>query len=208
MTYIKQQKRQEQMWKPVKRNQVFSPLEICILKNLAENDSQTINETAKAINKQYKSTFRIFTSLKKKGIIKKTTFKEHRGRKYPRYWLTELGIYTALIEGANPTTLLEKAVKTYPDNENLHLLLGMAPFTGIEVFRMAFSTIRNKGQLEQSDMDTIILTVAQRNLSTEQCNQFLRMLREHPDEYERVTEKIKRLAELLEKKGEVTNFTA
>lgn len=198
---------------PKRKSNHLPPLQKRIILYLAKHEPQTINETDKEVHKPqhthtYKASWTAFNSLRKKGLINKVDVKTHHNIEYPRFWLSPLGIYTALVEGANPQHLREKTVKTYPDDKNLQLFLEMAPFTGIEVYRIALSAILSKGKLEQSDMTTIILTLAQRNQSTEQSNQFLRVLRGHPEEYEKVTRQIKQLAELLEKKGEIANSTA
>jgi len=91
----------------------------------------------------------------------------------------------------------------YPNDKTLQLFLEMLPFTGIEVYKTAISAILTKGKLEPSDAFMIMLTTAQRSLSKEQYDQFLGVLRKHPDEYEKITRKIKQLAELLERKGEI-----
>jgi len=187
MTYMKQQKRQT--WKSIKRNHILNPIEKLALRNLVENNAQTINETANAIGKQYKSTFRAFTSLKKRGLIKKTTLKEHRGRKYPRYWVTELGIFKARIDGADPMLLLQKAQDNYPENKDLLTILKTAEIIGTKAFNIAYSALLSKGKLEPSDI-ALIMTIPMQESNPDKIIQLFTMLEEYPEYYRRVKENL------------------
>jgi hypothetical protein len=44
----------------------------------------------------------------------------------------------ALVEGASAQDLLEKTAEAYPDDEVLQCCLEMAPFTGVEAYRIGF----------------------------------------------------------------------
>ncbi len=186
------------------------PLQKRIILYLAKNEPQTINEINFGINPPeratslYKSTWTASKALKGKGMIKEVTLKKHRGNEYPQFWLTNLGVLTALIEGADAQDLLEKTTKRYPNDETLQICLAIAPFIDIEVYRIALSAILNKGKLEQSDLTDIMLTQMQKDSSIEQFKQFLGILKEHPEMYKRIDKRIKQYADLLKKIEEMT----
>ena len=140
-----------------------------------------------------------FNSLEKKGLIKKADVKTYCGREYPRFWLSSAGVFIALVEGASAQDLLAKTIKTYPNDNVLQCCLEIAPFTGIEGYRIALSTILSKGKLEQSDAITIMLTQMEKDLSIKQFKQFLEILKKYPEEYEKLKQQIEQLTEFLSK---------
>jgi len=197
---------------PKSKGNYLPPLQKRIVLYLAKHEPQTINEIDKGTHKKqtytYKGSYTALKSLQKKGLINKINVKTHHNIEYPRFWLSNAGVFTALVEGADAQDLLKRIIEVYPNDRTLHLLLKMAPFSEVESYRVAFSALLSKGRLEQSDMIMIMITQMQRDLSIEQFNHLLKVLREFPEEYEKITKQMKQLAELLEKKGEVTNFTA
>jgi hypothetical protein len=172
VTHIKPQR------KPIKRNHVLHPIEKLVLQNLLESDPQTINKTATAINKRYKSTFRAFKTMKTKGLIKKTTFWEHRGRKYSQYSLTDLGILKARIDGADPKLVWQKAKENYPENKLFLCILRTAEITGIEPYNIAYSALLTKRKLEATDEGAIIVSQLVREQSPEKFIQLCTILEE------------------------------
>jgi hypothetical protein len=177
---------------------------------LAKHEPQTINEINSGINPTarhkshcYKSTWTAFKVLKGKGMTKEVTIKPYRGNEYPRFWLTHLGTFTALVEGADTQDLLEKTIEIYPNNKILQCCLKIAPFTGVEGYRIALSTILTKGKLEQSDLTKIMLTQMQKDPSIDQIKQSLEMLKECPEVYEEIHKQIKQYTDLLKKIGEM-----
>ena len=192
-----EEKRREQIWKPLKKNQLLPSLQKRIILNLAKNKPQTINETAKAIKGHYKASWLAFKSLEKKGIIKKVTSKKYRGREYPCFWATDSGIFIALLEGANPATLLEKTLKFYPQNKDLQCLLETSLILGTEAYYMAFSVILSKGKLEPIDTSTIMITQMQKELSLDEVKQIITILKKYPKHYQKFKENIEQLKEIL-----------
>jgi len=195
---------------PKSKSNNLPPLQKRIILYLAKHEHQTINEINLGINPPprnkslYKSTWTAFKALKGKSMIKEVTSKEWRGNEYPCFWLTDLGIFTALVEGADIQDLLEKTIKTYPNNKILQCCLKIAPFTGIEGYRIALSAILNKGKLEQSDLTTIMLTQMQKDSSIEQFKQSLGILKKDlPEVYEKIDKQIKQYADFLKKIGEM-----
>jgi hypothetical protein len=193
-----QQKRREQTWMPIKKSQLLPPLQRRIFLNLAKKDPQTINETAKAIKGHYKSSWLAFNSLEKKGMIRKVASKKYRGNEYPCFWITESGVFIALLEGANPATLLEKTLKIYPKNKDLQYLLEISPILGTDAFNVAFSAILGKGQLEPIDTTTIMVTQMQKKLSSDEVKQIITILKKYPEQYRQFRENVEQLRESVQ----------
>jgi len=105
----------------------------------------------------------------------------------------------ALVEGASSQDLLDKTIKAYPNDEVLQCCLEMAPFTGIEGFRVGLSAILSKGKLEESDAIAIMLVQSQKDLSTQQSKQFFEILKKHPEQYEKLKKQIEQLTEFVDK---------
>ena len=88
-------------------NNSLHPLQKAIVLSLSKHGPQTMNKTVKKMNKQsYKPSHTAFKSLEKKGILTKVRTKLYHGNQFPEFWLTPVGILTALIEGASATDLL------------------------------------------------------------------------------------------------------
>ena len=197
---------------PKGKSNILPPLQKRIILYLVKHEPQTINEINSGINPTprnkslyYKSTWTAFKALKKKGMTKEVALKKYRGNEYPCFWLTDLGVFTALVEGADTQDLLEKTIKTYPNNKILQCCLAIAPFIDIEFYGIALSAILNKGKLEQSDLTTLMVTQAQKDSSIEQVKQFLGILKKYlpPEEYKKLDKQIKQYADLLKKIGEM-----
>lgn len=90
---------------------------------------------------------------------------------------------------ASAQDLLAKTTKAYPNDKVLQCCLEMAPFTGIEGYRVALSAILSKGKLEQSDATTMMLTQMEKDLSINQFRQFLEILKRYPEEYKKLKNK-------------------
>jgi len=186
------------------KNHILPSLQNRILLYLAKQGPQTINETVKGIRSsdyksQYKSSWIAFHSLERKKVIQKTHAKTHQGREYPRFWLSNAGVFIALVEGASAQHLLAKSLQTYPNDKALQCCLELAPFTGIEAYRVALSAILSKGKLEPSDAATMMFTLANKDLSNTQFKQFRQILKRYPQQYEKLEKQIKQLTEFLNK---------
>jgi hypothetical protein len=154
-----------------------------IVLHLAENEPQTINQTVKAISKFYKATWIAFNSLKKKKLIRKTDVKEYRGRKYPRFWLTDEGMIMALMEGANVDKLLEQTRSLFPDAEITHCFLEIMPLFDPEVIKMAYSNVKGKGKLGTIEVVTLILSGAAMPMEVETGKEVATILKKYPVQY-------------------------
>jgi hypothetical protein len=59
------------------------------------------------MSKQYKSIHRAFNGLKRSGLVSQVVAKTYRGKNYPQYWLSTMGVYEALINEVSPEKLLK-----------------------------------------------------------------------------------------------------
>jgi len=182
---------------PKRRKKNFPPLQRRIILHLAKNDPQTINETKKGLKGHYKSTWIAFNVLKQKGLIKKTNVKIYRNREYPRFWLTQGGIFVALVEGADADDLLQRTAKAYPNEKTLQCCLELSPLLGLEGFRIGLSAIQDKGKLDDSDMTKILYAYAQKDMSTQRLKGLIEILRKYPKEYEGTKKRINQANKLL-----------
>ena len=182
---------------PKRRKKNFPPLQRRIILHLAKNDPQTINETKKGLKGHYKSTWIAFNVLKQKGLIKKTNVKIYRNREYPRFWLTQGGIFVALVEGADADDLLQRTAKAYPNEKTLQCCLELSPLLGLEGFRIGLSAIQDKGKLDDSDMTKILYAHAQKDMSTQRLKGLIEILRKYPKEYEGTKKRINQANKLL-----------
>jgi len=187
------------MSKQQSKGNSLPPLQKRIILHLAKSGAQTINEAKSGIKGHYKSTWTAFNTLETKKLIKKTDVKIYRNREYPRYWLTQAGVFFALVEGANACNLLERTIKTYPDDKTLQCILEISPLVGLEGFRIALSAIQDKGKLDDLDAARIILASAQGDISIQHLKEFIRILRKYPKDYERTKKQIGQVSTLLAK---------
>lgn len=181
------------------KGKILPPLQKRIVLHLAKNGAQTINKTAKGIKKQYKSSWTAFNTLEQKGLIKKTDLKIYRNRKYPQFWLTQAGIFVALVEGADAPNLLQRTVKIYPNNKTLQCCLELSPLLGLEGFKIGLSAIQHKGKLDDSDMMNILLAHAQKDVSIQQFKGLIGILKKYPKEYEGTKKHLSQINKVLTK---------
>lgn len=175
----------------------FPPLQKRIILYLAQSGPQTINETTKGISGHYKSTWTAFNALKKKGLIKNVTSKNYRGRQYPRFWVTELGIFLALHEGAKPEVLLGTTLKIYPKDKNLQCLIEAVPILGKNAFNVLYLAVLNKGVIKQRDLTSIFAAQMQEKFTPKQVRQFIAVLKKYPEPYRQYTDAINQIRKNL-----------
>ena len=181
----------KKIWKPITKSKLLPSLQRRIFLNLAQNEPQNINETAKAVKGHYKSTHTAFKALMGKGIIKKVASE----KKYPCYWITEAGAFIALLEGVKPATLLERTLRIYPDNKDLQCLLEISPMAGTDAYNIALSAILAKGKLEPIDTSTMMAYIMQKEWSLDEAKRFIAILKRYPKYYHQLTETKEQLRE-------------
>jgi hypothetical protein len=169
--------------KPKAKSQFLPPLQKRILLCLAGSHPRNMHETAKAIKGHYKSTWTAFNSLEKKGIIAETDTEEYRGNWYPRFWLTNAGVFIALVEGIKPSALLTKTIEFYPENKTLQCIVEVANVLGTDMYRIAYPTILSKGKLEKDDVALMFATQLQKDLSLEQIKDLISIMRKYPEQF-------------------------
>lgn len=179
------------------------PLQRRIILHLSETSPQTINEIARNISSEYKSTWRSFNRLKEKGFIEKTTVKKYHSREYPQFWLTEKGVIEALIEDVPSDVLFEKTKEIYPMNYILQCLLEIAPKLNLEMFKVGQSAIRTKGKVEVIDLPKMLFYGLQTDLTIETYSEILEILKKYPTIYELMKEQIERMSNVLDKLKEI-----
>lgn len=178
----------------------FPPLQRRIVLHLAQTDPQNIYQTKKAIKADYKSAWNAFDALKKKGLIKQVTLKDYQGRKYPQFWITDLGIFLAMSEGVKSEILLRRTVKIYPEDKNLQFIIETVPILGkhaLNVLRLAALT---NGQMKDTDVNSILAAQMQRKFSPEVIRQFIEVAKKYPEQHQRLVDSLeqtrKNLSEL------------
>lgn len=157
----------------------------------------TMSETNRKLKGGNTSTTRAFHELESKGIVTVIGGEEYHGRKFSKYWLTQKGIFIALIEGVNPDNLLQRTLKNYPNDKTLQCYLELSPALGLEGFKITLSAIQNKGKLDYSDMMTILSTYAQKEVSIEQIRKFIEILKKYPKEYHETKELLSKFSKNL-----------
>ena len=181
------------------KGNILPPLQKRIILHLAKNGAQTINKTTKGLKGHYKSTWTAFNALKQKGLIKKTDLWIYCNREYPLFWLTQGGIFVALVEGADAANLLQRTLKNYPNDKTLQCCLELSPLLGLEGFKIALSAIQDKGKLDDSDMMNILLAHAQKDVSIQQFKGLIGILRKYPKEYEGIKKHLSQINKVLTK---------
>jgi hypothetical protein len=166
--------------KPLTKEAFFPPLQKKVYLYLANNDPKTINETVKALKSHYKSTWNAFNSLEKKSLIKPVNSKNYKGQEYSRNWVTEDGAFIALCEGAKATSIIQKTLNIYPENEKIHYLLEAVSILGTEAFNYGYFAIVSKGKLDQNDISKMIIT--QSSLPPHRLIQYFELLAKYPKE--------------------------
>ena len=172
---------------------------------LAQEGSQTINEVKTKIPPpaHYKPTWLAFKSLGEKGLVQEVGTKPHRGRNYPTHWLTDEGVLVALIEGANPETLLKKTREIFPENQSLLYYLQIAPTLNPKVLEIGYSAVKTKGKLEPIDLATILLTQMQTETSIQEFWKTVAILKDHPKQYKSFKKQVEQMFENLSRLKEI-----
>jgi len=181
------------------KKDLLPPLQKKIALHLAQTEPKTINETAEAMNGQYKSYWLAFNKLEKKQVIKKIDVKSYHGQEFDRFWLTSAGVLVALFEGISFELLLEKTSEIYPDDKNLQIILELAPLLGIEVFKLAFLTLLEKGKLERNDLMMLVIAEMQNDLDGVEPEDIISVLKKHPTAYENTKKYAKTALEKMKK---------
>jgi len=171
---------------------------------LAKKGLQTINEIKNNIPKlglaprsHYKPTWVALESLSQKRLVEKVGVKDYRGRKYPRFWLTDIGVLIALIQGADSNHLLALASQVYPENKILSYFLEIAPKLNPSVFRIGYSALKDKGKLEPLDLITIFVTQMETQIQQKVLAETLEILKRYPKQHKLLKENVDKMLDNL-----------
>ena len=136
------------------------------------------------------------------------------GRERDCYWLTDSGVYLALIEGAKPKKVLDRTREVYPENKLLHLIIEMTAILGTSMHKIAYSAVATKSKLEQDDKTAMMSAQLQKGLSLEQIQELLAIMRKYPEQVgdmqakiEEMMEKIKKVELFLKEANEQTKHS-
>ena len=181
------------------KKDILPPLQKRIVIHLAKTKSSTINETVTAMKGQYKSHWLAFNTLEEKNVIKKIAIKSYHGQEYPLFWLTPSGVLIALFAGVSHEVLLEKILQIYPDDKSLQIILEFSPILGLEVFKIAFLALHDKGELDMKDLVMMITLVAQNDFYGVSAKDIIAVLKKYPKTYENAKKYAKTAHENMEK---------
>lgn len=174
------------------------PLQRRIILHLAQNKPQTINETAKGISRDWKTSSIAFKRLEKEGfVVKSGKSKYYRGRKFPYFWLTPLGVLRALHEGVKPEILLKTTHEIYPDNKDLHFDIEAIPILGRYALDVLYLATSNRGAINQTDLISIFAAQMQNKLNPKQIKQFIAVLKKYPERHQQIHKSLRELSDLL-----------
>ena len=185
------------------KSEFLPPLQKRILLFLAENPPMNKHATAKAMNEHTRSTWLSFKSLENNGLIKKIDQRMSLGRERDCYWLTDSGVYLALIEGAKPKNVLSRTTEVYPENKLLQLIIEATAILGTGMHKIGYSAILAKGKLEESDKGAMMGAQLQKELSLEQIQELIAIMRKYP---EQVGDMQAKLDEMIDKTRKVELF--
>ncbi|NLB76018.1 MAG: hypothetical protein GX799_06070 [Crenarchaeota archaeon] len=186
------------------------PLQRRIILFLAGNQPMNKHATAKAMNEHTRSTWLSFKGLENSGLVKKIDQRESLGRERDCYWLTDSGVYLALIEGAESKKILMRTKEVYPDNALLHFIIEIAPIMGTGMHKIGYSAVLEKGKLGESDKNSVKSAMLSQQLLKEltlgQIRDLIEIMKKHPqfeafkDQTDQALEKLKK-AELFLKEA-------
>jgi hypothetical protein len=181
------------------KSEFLPPLQKRILMFPAENPPMNKHATAKAMNEHTRSTWLSFKSLENNGLIKRIDQRMSLGRERDCYWLTDSGIFLALIEGAEPKKALKRTAEIYPENKLLQCIIEITAVLGTSMHRIAYSAVSTKGKLEQDDRSAMMSAQLQKELSLEQIQELLAITRKYPEQVGDMQAKIMEMIEKIKK---------
>ena len=182
------------------------PLQRCIILHLAQTKPQTINETAKGISKDYKSSWIAFKKLEKKGLVKEVNKKYYRGNQFSYFWLTEIGILQALNEDADPKHLLNQTLEIYPQNRYLQFFIEATLIFGtVIVTELGEDILGDPEKVETSLISCLsanLMSLAseiQNPIVQKQIAKLRILLKKYPELHRRLPDELEQYAEQLRK---------
>jgi hypothetical protein len=189
---------------PEAKSEFLPPLQRRILLFFAENAPMNKHATAKAMGEHTRSTWLSFKGLERMGLIKKIDQRESLGRERDCYWLTDAGVYLALIEGATPKKVLNRTKEVYPDYKLLHFIIEITPILSTAMHKIGYSVFVNKGgKPDEADKSAMLSAQLSKELSLEQIQELFAIMSKFP---EQVGDMQAKITEMVEKTKEVEAF--
>jgi hypothetical protein len=161
------------------KSDFLHPLQRKILLFLAVNKPNNKHGIATAINEHPTSTRKSLRSLEESGLIVRIDKRMFLGVKRDCYWLTDSGVFLALIEGAEPKKVLNETKEIYQENKLLQCVIETTPIIGTVMHKIAYSTVLTKGKLDESDKGAMLGAQIQKELSLEQIMELIAILKRY-----------------------------
>jgi hypothetical protein len=102
-----------------------------------------------------------------------------------------------LCEGAKPETLLSRTLEIYPENGDLQFLIEAVPILGRNAFDVLYLAALTNGQIEQTDVASILAAQMQRKFAPEVKRQFIAVLKKYPETHQRFVDSVKQVRKNL-----------
>ena len=169
-------------------NHFITPLQKKILLFLAVDRPLTINETVKSIKGNYRSSWDAFKELELKKLVKNVGFKTYRNVEYPRYWLTENGVFFAISEKVDSSILFRRVQEIYPEKKELQFLIEVIPILGGNIYDLIKLEVITNGKFDQNYLISIF--ASNKKLTDDEIKRYNSVLVKHPELYKQHKEYI------------------
>jgi len=109
-------------------------------------------------------------------------------------WLTEAGVYAALMLGASPKMLLKNVKRYYPENQTVQCFVEASPYLNPDALRYCWAKIVNKETPTIKDYSIILQFHAE---NPEALEGILKVLKKYPQVYVMVKAEISKRFETV-----------
>jgi hypothetical protein len=185
------------------RSDFLPPLQRGIILFFAINEPKNRHATATAMHEHPTSTNKSLKSLKDSGLIKKIDQRVSLGIQRDCYWLTDAGVYLALVEGADPKKILQRTKEVYPENKLLHCIIETTAILGTAMHKIGYSALSTKGKLDEDDKSAMVGAQLQKDLSLEQIQGLIVIMKKYPEQFGDIQAKFN---EMIEKTKKIEQF--
>jgi hypothetical protein len=179
--------------------QYLPPLQKQIVLYLAENPPQIRFRISKGIKGYYKSVCKAIKDLLGKKIVVETEKRKYTDDDSTDYWLTPAGVFVALVQGANPKTVLKRTIEVYPDNKMLQCFVELTTILGTDIHRVGYEAVLKKGKLEKRDVSQMLGTGLMKDLSLEKLLELIALMKKYPEQFSGFKEQIVEIMEKIKK---------
>ena len=141
--------------------------------------------------------------MKREGLVNQVLVKTYRGKEYPQYWLTPMGVYEVLINGVNSEKLFEMTKQLIPENSMLHCCLEIAPYISSEVFRIGVFAIKEKRKIQEVEAIAMMLANEQTHPTTETYMKIAEIMTKYPGVHELMKKRLEEMKDNLDFLNEI-----